>query len=102
MTFNFNTSANFNSKFDFSLCSFIYGQREEQFESLEFAMEVFSFSQCWNIKALTEELDEYFKTQEVTKIFSIFELYVQLGHQSGLAWASEVNAIILLHPRAVK
>jgi len=54
-------------------------------------MEVFSFSQCWNIKALTEQLDEYFKSQEATEIFSIFELYVQHGHQSGLAWASEVK-----------
>jgi hypothetical protein len=64
----------------------VYGQ-EKHFESVAFAMQVYTFADRMQMEILMNELDKYFKQcAVVSEFFALFEMYRCLGREEGLLW----------------
>jgi hypothetical protein len=73
------------------ISSFIYGRRRLHFPNVPFALKVFHFSYVWGLELLQEKVDQFLKKCDVPEIWPIFDLFVSLQNQIGLAWTKAVK-----------
>jgi hypothetical protein len=79
----------------FFVYSFVYGEVKD-FKSTNFAIKLNEFALEMQINSLTQALEEFFKTAEITEIFAFFDYFCATGNQAGLDNCKMVSNFFLI------